>query len=207
MLRHGATPSNESHRYLGLSDEPLSEAGRAQCRRLGSSPKTGRVYVSRLARAQESARICFPRAELVVVDGLEEFDFGSFEGRSAAEMVCDRAYRAWVDGGCAGPCPGGDARPDYVARVGASFARLVEAAKARDERELTVVAHGGTIMAAFSAFADARREGMAGYDDYFCWQVGPAEGFAASVRLVDGVPRIEDVTHCRRLPRPWSGER
>lgn len=193
IMRHGATASNEGHRYLGLADESLSAKGRAQCRKVGVYPLVGRVYVSGLARARESARICFPQAELVEVPGLEEFDFGAFEGRSANEMSGDAAYRAWVDGGCRGACPGGDSRAGYVARVSAAFGRLVREAWQDGEEELVVVAHGGTIMAAFSAFADAEREGFAGYDDYFCWQVRPARGFMATLRCDGDALRIEDV--------------
>lgn len=198
ILRHGATPSNEAHRYLGLADESLSATGRAQCRSVGASPQVRRVYVSRLARAWETARICFPRAELVEVLGFEEFDFGAFEGRSATEMCDDAAYRAWVDGGCRGTCPGGDSRAGYVARVSSAFERLVFEARRRGEEELVVVAHGGTIMAIFSAFADARSEGMSCYDDYFCWQVGPVEGFEAHLRIDNDSLRLEDVRH-------WKG--
>lgn len=200
MMRHGSTPSNEAHRYLGLSDESLSAAGRAQCLQAGVLPQVERVYVSALTRTRESARICFPQAELVEVPGLEEFDFGSFEGKSAAEMADDLAYRTWVDGGCVGQCPGGDSRAGYVERVSTAFAGLVASVQARGEEDLTVVAHGGTIMAVFSTFADATREQVSGFDDYFCWQVGPAEGFMATVRSGGDGLRIEDVTRFHHLP-------
>ena len=198
IIRHGSTPSNEVHRYLGLTDESLSATGRTQCQSVGASSQVRRVYVSRLARARESACIYFPDAELVEVPGFEEFDFGVFEGKSAAEMSDDAAYRAWVDGGCRGTCPGGDSLAGYVARVSSAFGRLVYEARQRGEEELVVVAHGGTIMAIFSTFADARSEGMSGYDDYFCWQVGPAEGFEAHLRIDSDTLRLEDV-------RRWKG--
>ena len=198
ICRHGATSSNEAHRYLGLTDEPLSATGRTQCMRAGVFPQVQRVYVSRLARARESAQICFPQADLIEVAGLEEFDFGAFEGRSAAEMYDDSVYRAWVDGGCTGACPGGDSRAGYVARVCAAFEGLVHEAFQRGEERLVIVAHGGTIMAIFSAFADSQCEGFAGYDDYFCWQVAPAEGLEARVCLEGSSLRIEGV-------RRWAG--
>ena len=41
-------------------------------------------------------------------------------------MEHDAAYRAWVDGGCAGRCPGGEDRAEYTARVcaGAVLCRI-----------------------------------------------------------------------------------
>ena len=199
ILRHGATASNEAHRYIGrATDEPLSETGRRQCREAGVFPQVKKVYVSPLRRARESAALCFPCAQLVEVPGLEEFDFGVFEGRSAVEMADDQAYRAWVESGCVHTCPGGDSRAGFVVRVCDAFERLVDGASRRGEQELVVVAHGGTIMALLSAFADACLEGVAGFDNYFCWQVGPAEGYVATVRSDGTILRIEGV-------RPWAG--
>ena len=198
IMRHGATASNEAHRYAGrATDEPLSVAGRRQCQVAGVFPQVEKVYVSPLLRACESAAICFPDARQVKVPGLEEFDFGVFEGRSADELADDSAYRKWVDGGCVAACPSGDSRERYVARVGDAFERLVHDAAGRGERELTIVAHGGTIMALLSAFADSRAEGFTGYDDYFCWQVGPTQGYEASIQIEGDSLRIEDV---RRWP-------
>ena len=30
LIRHGMTPGNEEHRYIGRTDEPLSQKGREQ---------------------------------------------------------------------------------------------------------------------------------------------------------------------------------
>lgn len=200
IMRHGATASNLEHRYLGLTDEPLSEAGRAQCEQAGVFSQVERVYVSRLQRAQESAHICYPQAQMVVVPGFEEFDFGAFEGRCAAEMEDDRAYRAWVESGCTAACPDGDDRATYVDRVAQAFARVARDAQSRGEHEVVIVAHGGTIMAVFSAYADAQRESVRGYDNYFCWQVGPAQGYTAHLDIDHGIPRIRSVERLEALP-------
>ena len=201
LMRHGATEGNECRRYVGRrTDEPLSAAGRAQCLEAGVHPELRLAYVSGMLRARQSAEICFPQAELRVVPGLEEFDFGDFEGKSAQDLERDEAYRAWVDSGCKAPCPGGDEREAYCARVAQAMRTLMRDVAQRGERDLVVVAHGGTVMATLSSFADARREGVNGYDDYFCWQLRPAEGYAAQVRFDGGVPRIEDVERFVRLP-------
>ena len=44
---------------------------------------------STLQRTSQTARILFPEAKLVPVDGLKEMCFGSFEGRNFIEMEKD----------------------------------------------------------------------------------------------------------------------
>lgn len=185
LLRHGRTSGNDLHRYVGRTDEPLSPEGRWQARRAGSCSRVPLVYVSPLVRARQTAAICFPDAAQVVVDGLRELDFGEFEGRSADDMAGDAAYRAWVDGCCVGRCPGGESRADLVRRTSAALEGILATSFARGDERVVVVAHGGTIMAAMSAFVDSptrRRDPLA----YFRWQVANLQGYRIEVSLRDG---------------------
>ncbi|MFQ8638442.1 MAG: histidine phosphatase family protein [Acutalibacteraceae bacterium] len=160
LLRHGETAYNAEKRYQGVRDIPLSDAGRAKLRRADFSPRT--VYVSPLCRARESASILFPTAVQTVVPGLREMCFGAFEGRNYEEMEHDPAYRAWVDGGCMGRCPGGESRVEFSERVCAAFERLADAEVRAGENTLVIAAHGGTQMAVLERYAVPRR-------DYYAW--------------------------------------
>ena len=202
IMRHGSTAGNAARRYVGRqTDEPLSEEGRAACLHAGICPLVDTVYVSPLLRARQTAQLCFPHACLCPVPGLEEYDFGIFEGKSYRDMEHDPAYRAWVDGGCVGTCPGGESRAEFVARSNAALASLLRRAAAHDEREVTVVAHGGTIMAAFSSFAhDAPGTVPPGIGDYFAWQVGTCEGYVATVSIDGDRMQLLDAERFERLP-------
>lgn len=146
LLRHGETAWNAEKRYQGLTDLPLSDRGRALLRRADFSPE--RVYVSPLVRARETAAILFPEVEQVVVPDFREMDFGVFEGRSAGEMADDPDYRAWVEGGCTGRCPGVEDWAEFSRRTCAAFEVLMETAP----DPLVIVAHGGTQMAVLERF-------------------------------------------------------
>lgn len=194
LLRHGSTEGNERRAYVGLrSDEPLSERGRTQCVGLEGLPHVERVYASPMLRARQTAELCFPNAKVTEVKGLEEFDFGAFEGRSARDMVDDEAYRAWVDGWCVGRCPGGESRAEFVSRTSEALDGMLRDAASRGEERVVVVAHGGTIMAALSSFASA----YAQEDGYFEWQVGPCEGYEATVSFQEEGLALENP---RKLP-------
>ena len=167
LIRHGLTALGEEKRYQGSTDTPLSDAGRHA---LQPDDRFARVYCSPLLRAVETARILFPSAEKRMVPDLREMDFGAFEGRGWWEMEHDPAYRAWVAGGCAGKCPGGEDREGFTARVQAAFSSLVEQERCAGASELVIVAHGGTQMAALSRWGMPQK-------DYFAWQTPCACGW------------------------------
>lgn len=155
LVRHGATQGNAERRYVGGStDEPLSAQGTAALEAQPADATVGRVYASPLRRAVQTARILFPEAGIVPVRDLREMEFGAFEGRNADELSGDGAYRAWVDGGCLGRCPGGEDRAGFVARCVEAFTRCAAAEERFGARRAVFVVHGGTAMAVLSALAD-----------------------------------------------------
>lgn len=167
LIRHGLTALGEEKRYQGSTDTPLSDAGRLA---LQADDCFARVYCSPLLRAAETAEILFPSAEKRMIPDLREMDFGAFEGRGWWEMEQDAAYRAWVEGGCAGKCPGGEDRAGFSARVQAAFFALVEQERCAGASDLVIVAHGGTQMAALSHWGSPHK-------DYFAWQTPCACGW------------------------------
>ena len=168
LVRHGRTAYNEAQRYQGLRDIPLSSAGEAE---LAGAPECpAAVYVSPLSRARRTAELVFPGARQIPVEDFREMDFGAFEGRNYREMEHDAAYRAWVDGGCTGTCPGGESREDFCRRVRRAFAALLDGALVRGEDRLVIVSHGGVAMAVLEAWGHPRR-------DYFQWSAPCGGGF------------------------------
>lgn len=105
-----------------------------------------------------------------MVEAFIEMDFGAFEGRNYLEMEDDRDYRAWVDGGCNGRCPGGEDRPEFCRRVCAAFVPLVEQTVGQGLPELVIVAHGGVLMALMEQFALPER-------GYFDWEAPNGGGY------------------------------
>ena len=164
LLRHGKTAWNLEGRYQGSSDIPLCEEGREALKPADFMPE--KVYVSPMKRAAETAQLLCPGVQTIAVPGLEEMDFGAFEGKSFRDLADDRAYRAWVEGNCTAPCPGGEGREDFSQRVCAAFERLM----AREREQLVIVAHGGTQMAILERYGRPHR-------DYFAWQSPNGGGF------------------------------
>ncbi len=161
-MRHAQTRLQAEHRYVGSTDDGLLPEAAAQLCPVARQPVC--VYVTPLARTAQTARIVFPSAELTVVPGLEEMDFGAFEGHNYQELEHDARYRTWVEGGCNAPCPGGEGRVAFTRRVCKAFAQLMDGAVAQGEEELTLVAHSGTIMAVMERYGQPARP-------FFDWKV------------------------------------
>ena len=134
LIRHAQTEWSISGRHTGSSDIPLTDAGRAAARELVeplSIWRFGRVLVSPLRRARETADLCGLGASAEVMEELREWDYGEYEGLTTAEIRAERPdWSLWRDG-----CPGGES----PAAVGA-----------RADRVLAALAAGPDPVAAFS---------------------------------------------------------
>ena len=174
MIRHSKTQGNEAHKYVGRSDQPLSENGIKLAQEAaevyaGEFKTPEKVYVTPLIRTQMTAKILFPDAKQIVADGLREMDFGVFEDRSAAEMENDPEYSAWVEGMCEGRCPGGEKKSEFSERVCRAFAHIIDEEMQitqdqsrttgnKDDKLLVMVLHGGTIISIAEKYALPKRD-------------------------------------------------
>jgi len=166
LIRHGKTQGNLEHRYIGArTDESLCKSGREALADCKYSFVT-RVFVSSMKRAIESAEILFPGASIEIVEGLQECDFGEFEGHNYAELNGREDYQKWIDSGGEIPFPGGESRAEFAARCVKAF----QARMADVHEDCAFVVHGGTIMAIMEACAVPK-------GNYFDFQVKNGEGY------------------------------
>lgn len=168
LIRHGETVLQKEHRYQGVTNAPLSPPGRDVLHPAGALPE--RVAVTPLRRTRETAELLFPGVPQLVIPGLQEMNFGRFEGKNYLEMENDPDYRTWVDGMCLGRCPGGESKAEYVQRVTRAFAALLDQALEQRWKDCVIVAHGGTQMAVLERFAVEKK-------DYYSWQLPCGHGY------------------------------
>ena len=182
LIRHGTTAGNAARRYVGRSDEPLCPEGRLAAERHEKDLSLDRVFVSPLLRTKETAAILFPNAEQIAVDGLQEMDFGAFEGRTGDEMAHDPAYRAWVDDLCRGACPGGESQAEFHRRIADAFTDVLR----RTAADTTFVIHGGVIMSILFQFAEPKR-------DFYEWLTPNLGGYLCDCIEKDGAFVLKNV--------------
>lgn len=123
MTRHGATPYNDEDLIQGWADNPLSEKGKEQSRRLGERLKEKNfdiIYHTRLARTRETAEIInqHHNAPMKVIDSFIEMDLGDWEGHNFHKVVREHPeiYRQWATNPDA-EVPGGETFRQLYERV------------------------------------------------------------------------------------------
>ena len=148
MIRHGALDIEYQGCFVGKTDVGLSATGRKQAAAIaGPIGSLGAVHViaSPLRRALETAGIALEPLDqsFDIVSGLREIDFGSWEGKTFAEIsrADSSAVERWSNFDSDFVFPGGEAMASFTQRVRDLAQRI-----ASDPAETVVaVTHGGII--------------------------------------------------------------
>jgi broad specificity phosphatase PhoE len=148
-VRHAPTSATRAASFPG--DEPLDRRGRSQAASLAAHlPGHYELLCSPSARCRETARAAH-LAEPLVVGELAECDFGSWTGRSLAELheSDPEAVAAWMTD--ADACPhGGESLAAFAIRVG-----LWLDGQAVLDGNAVAITHGGVVKAALVHALDA----------------------------------------------------
>lgn len=149
LIRHGQTIWNNSRKYQGHTDIPLSEEGRKQAQKLRDKLANKEIhafYSSDLSRALETAQIVaeFFNKEVKVLPQLREINFGCWEGLTYEEVMekYGEVATAWYNDPQSVCIPGGESCEEVKKRA---FAVLNSLAKKHQEETVAIVSHGGTI--------------------------------------------------------------
>lgn len=148
LFRHGKTLANVEGRYIGKTDEPLSEEGIAELlnkRQEKEYPGIGKLYASPLKRAVQTAGALYPGMTIHTVDELREYDFGDYENKKLADLEQDESFFQWVGTKGAVP-PHAELPADFTKRVLEGMDRIIRDMMKHQISEAAVVTHGGVIM-------------------------------------------------------------
>lgn len=190
LIRHGATPSNKRHAYLGKTDEALSDEGRKQIlsyKGEGVYPSISNdllVMSGPMLRCIQTRKLIYPDCKEFVIPEWTEIDFGRFEGKNYQELNGDPDYQSWIDSGGLLAFPGGESRKTFIKRSLEGFARCLEQLINHKKERAACVVHGGTIMAVVSSLTGG---------DYYDYQVKNGQGYQLVLVVKDGNVQIKKV--------------
>jgi probable phosphoglycerate mutase len=148
-IRHGETAWNVDTRIQGQLDIPLNDTGRWQAHRLAlalAGSEIHAIYASDLWRAYDTALSISQATGVPILtdEGLRERGFGTFEGKTFAEIEAtwpDQA-RAWRQREPGFSPPGGESLLHFRERT---IAAVHAMAAKNTGQQIVVVAHGGVM--------------------------------------------------------------
>ena len=150
LIRHGETEWNETKRFQGISDIPLSSKGmgQAEClaRSLEREPLEA-IYTSPLVRARQTAA-CIARhhsCPFAVVEDLRELNQGRLEGLTGEDLRRDFPdfISKWLEEPGETVLPGGESLGELQRRV---WAAIEDVIGRHPEKTVAVVAHSFVIL-------------------------------------------------------------
>lgn len=110
LIRHGETEWTETKRHTGLTDIPLTDEGKLQAEWLTAELKEiklKKVLSSPLQRSLETCYIAGYRQVAEMDSDLVEWDYGSYEGKTSAEIrETDPKWTIFKNGAPNGESPG-----------------------------------------------------------------------------------------------------
>jgi probable phosphoglycerate mutase len=149
LIRHGETVWSLVGRHTGRTDLPLTPRGEIQARRVGVQLRGlefSQVLTSPLQRARRTCELAGLGASARVVPELSEWDYGSYEGLTRAQIQAQRPrWDVFQDG-----CPEGESAGQLQARVD----RLRDALRRAGGR-IAVFSHGHFLRALAVRWLDA----------------------------------------------------
>ena len=144
LVRHGETGWNVSQTYRGRADVALDEVGTKQAELLGkylSDWKLEAIYSSPLRRARDTANAIarHQNARVQVASGLIDFDYGSWQGLSEAEVrkLYPDLHQEWRTNPQRVTMPGGESLGDVAERARG----VIKEAVSRYQGSVALVSH------------------------------------------------------------------
>ncbi len=102
LVRHGETEWSLSGQHTGLTDKPLTSKGEQQALKLKpalAGLTFDRVYTSPLLRARKTCELAGFGEQAEVLEGLIEWHYGDYEGKTTAEIRAERPnFQPFRDG-------------------------------------------------------------------------------------------------------------
>ena len=157
LARDGETDWNTAKRIQGTTDIPLNDNGLKQAQLLyqslaGEKVNVSRIYCSRQKRALKTAETvsAYYKVPVQVIHGLEEMNFGIFEGHTWEEIAAlyPDELDQWQSDKRYHRVPDGESCQDLLERLFLAFEQIAGEAEAATSAgdDILIITHGMVIL-------------------------------------------------------------
>ncbi len=140
LVRHGETEWSLSGAHTSRTDIPLTEQGRARALKLRdylAGRSFDAVFTSPMQRARETCAIAGYGDQARVEDGLREWDYGIYEGKTTKQIrESEPGWSVWVN-----TIQGGETVEQVGERADGVIARALEATAGNEHGRVALFAH------------------------------------------------------------------
>ena len=140
LVRHGETAWSLSGAHTSKTDIPLTDHGRlraAELKAYFAGKEFAAVFTSPMQRARETCAIAGYAGVAVIDEGLREWDYGVYEGKTTAEIrQGDPDWSVWKD-----EITSGESVEQVGARADGVIARAVAAVGEEKDGAVALFAH------------------------------------------------------------------
>ncbi len=140
LVRHGETEWSLSGKHTSRTDVPLTEKGRVRAIELRdylAGRSFDAVLTSPMRRARETCVITGYGAQAQVEEGLREWDYGVYEGRTTKEIrESEPGWSVWEDA-----IAGGETVEHVGERADSVIRRALEIAAGKEQGRVLLFAH------------------------------------------------------------------
>lgn len=147
LIRHGEADGNRTAQVMGHAPIPLNSKGREQAKRVAelvSSFRIDHLFSSPILRALQTAEIIATplKLQITVEKGLQEVDYGKWEGRYYHEFPQDTFYDQLIADPIHTSFPGGES----LGQVQQRGVRLIQQLSQNTlDKTMALVSHGDPI--------------------------------------------------------------
>ena len=160
LIRHGLTEGNIRRLYYGAMDLPLLPEGIEALHALrdgGGYPEAEQYFTSGMTRTEQTFAILFGERPHEIVRDLREIDFGHFEMRNYEELKDDPEFGRWLADSHHQKPPEGESGEEFLIRIQAAVAAMIDYMAQNEIFEAAVVTHGGVIATLMSTLGLPRQ--------------------------------------------------
>lgn len=155
LFRHGLTKGNLNAQYIGHTDLPLTTDSISSLKSIKAHqhyPEVEAVFSSPLKRCTESAKIMFPKNNIIVIDDFTEYNFGEFEGLTAEDLKDNEDFKNWLHGDIYAAPPYGESNARFAHRVCAAFEKVIDGCVKTGTQTVAIVGHAGVLMTILACY-------------------------------------------------------
>lgn len=200
LFRHGLTNANKKKQYLGWTDAPLSQQGKLETIKVAeklNDLSLDKVITSDLIRCQQTAKLLFPRKNMIKIADLREMNFGVFEEKTYEDLKNNKSYQKWLDSAFKIAPENGESFELFSKRVLTGLKKAIEILDEND-RELVIISHGGVIRLLLSKFVQSEKE-------FFDWKIPNSQGYQLKWENKDSFRRLEKCKSLSVVPTMEKG--